>query len=686
MLPLKRAASGAALCASAALAVGCGEPEPPRWEHTDAARGATQLLSFEAAAPFWAAPFPIEHRARPDGSLVVADFPNPFGNATLAQLVALLEGGRAGFSLNGAIFLPFDAPLDSARLPATPAASIELASPVLLVALDGPDRGRRVPFEATVLPAQTFSPENLLVVLPVQGVPLRPLTRYAVLVRASLGDAAGHPLGAPPALEALRAGVPPEGAHGASAIDAYGALFAWARTAGIAEREIAAATVFTTGDPRAELLGWRDAIASRPAAFSSARAEEDHDLYCVVRATIELPVFQRGPKPYAAPGTGQLVTDPAGALVEQERDRVDVLLTVPKRPMPPTGYPLLVYAAGAEGTARQVLDRTASAADPDAGLGPRGHGPARQLARRGVGALGFPTVHAWERNATGLDGGLLDFWNTSNLGAFRDNLRQAALDVTTLLVAASALELDASLCPGAGAASGKLRYDPGSLFFYGHSTGSTIGGMVVPLEPAVRAAMLSGAGGTWLQSLTMARSPFEFANVVRFLLSLDPDDIADRFDPPLTLFQTVMEPVDMTSWARHVATEPLGGRASRDLLLVEGVVDTYHFPRMASAYGMALGADVIEPAAEETWRAEYALVGRGGVQAPARGNVVGSDGAPRTVVTLQREAPPGIDGHYVPFEWPDVQYRYGCFFATAATGPRVVPAPSTDALAECPSL
>jgi len=56
-----------------------------------------------------------------------------------------------------------------------------------------------------------------------------------------------------------------------------------------------------------------------------------------------------------------------------------------------------------------------------------------------------------------------------------------------------------------------------------------------------------------------------------------------------------------------------------------------------------------------------------------------------TGVTVQREQRPGVDGHYVPFEWGDIKYRYSCFFdSLVKTGVAVLPAPNDDGLADCP--
>jgi hypothetical protein len=350
--------------------------------------------------------------------------------------------------------------------------------------------------------------------------------------------------------------------------------------------------------------------------------------------------------------------------------------------MPDDGYPLVLYAAGAEGKARQVVDRTAIDADPDEGLGPAGEGPAKIYAARGVAALGFVAPLTWERNPSG-DGGLLDFWNVANLGAFRDNIRQGILDFTTLIAIAKTLSFDAALCPGAITPQGSIRFDASKLVIHGHSTGSTIGSAVIALEPAPIGAVLSGAGGSWIYNVVMAEAPLEMKTIAGVLLGLHKPDEVDVFDPSITLFQTALESIEVMDWGRVTIESPLNGRASKDILLIEGVVDSYHFPRMVNAYGMSVGLDLVEPVVDPDAPSEYALVGRNVLSAPAALNVSSPFGRV-TGVTIQREQN-HQDGHYVPFELDDVKYRYGCFVDSlmrfgAGAAPKVV----DDALAPCP--
>ncbi len=119
------------------------------------------------------------------------------------------------------------------------------------------------------------------------------------------------------------------------------------------------------------------------------------------------------------------------------------------------------------------------------------------------------------------------------------------------------------------------------------------------------------------------------------------------------------------------------------MLLIEGLIDTYHFPRMVSAYGMSAGLDLAEPVLDDDAPGEYALVGRQVSATPLSANRT-VNGTTVTAAVIMREQNEQ-DGHYVPFELDDVKYRYGCFLGQlAATGTAVVAGIENDPDAPCP--
>jgi hypothetical protein len=650
--------------------------------------GVQAVLDFSANAGFYDAPYPIAYRMNANGVVRVDDFPGQELSASLQQIITMIEQQKTGFSLNGAIWIRFTGALNAARLP-TPASSLQPDSPLFLVNVtpSSPSYGQRIALDPTFkTAAETYSPANLLVALPYQGSVMEPETTYALVVLRSLGDASGHMLGSPLALEQLKAGVTPAGANGPAAVQAFQPLWSYLAHAHMDRSTVAAATVFTTGNPTAHVQGWRNDVAAMPAPTTPTISFLENDGYCVVSGNMTLPLFQKGPKPYDAAGSGGFVEDMAGHLVQQDADSVPFVATIPNGAMPPNGWPIMLFAAGGGGSERQVLDRTLESLDPSQGLGPPGNGPALYLANRGIAAFGFPAPLTLERNPTGADG-TLDFFNVQNFQAFRDNIVQGALDFTTVLKVTKALQIPTALCPGSSTADGgPFHYDPANILFWGHSTGSTIGSLAIPLEPDFKAGMLSGAGGSWIYNVALADSPVPLRIVAGALLNLQAGEVLDIYAPVLTLFQTALEDVEVMDWAPFISRQPLPGSRPRDLLLMQGVVDTYHYARMVSSYAMSTGLDLVGPPVEPTAASDYALVGHSVIAAPASANILLQDGSRVTNVCVQHEQRPGVDGHYVPFEFEDLKYRYSCFLQCAVAGRAILPVQNADSLDEAISV
>ena len=115
-------------------------------------------------------------------ALIIAGHPTFF--TALRDFVNALGKSPVGFATNGAIFFPFDGPIDPTTLP-DPAASLAAESSVFLVDVDpaSPQFDERIPVDLQFKEAaETHSPANLLVMLPRPGASLRPSTQYAAVI------------------------------------------------------------------------------------------------------------------------------------------------------------------------------------------------------------------------------------------------------------------------------------------------------------------------------------------------------------------------------------------------------------------------------------------------------------------------------------------------------------------------
>lgn len=659
-----------ALAGLALVGVSCGTADAP----ADAAV-ATGGARFDPTpgAGFFAMPFPNPLRVRDDATLVVADFPNPRRNVILARLLNALETLPTGFAANAAVFVPFDVALDPAGIPMT-TTQARADETFQLVDVDptSPRRGQRVPLRVSFKAEQeTFTPADTLVLWPEPGAVLRHGNLYAAVVLDSARSADGRPLATPPALRSLLDG----GVGDPRLMTGFAALREQLGRDGIATGRVRAATVFRTGDPFGEMDRLRDAVASRPPpAASELRPLRVHDTFCVIEGRVTLPLFQDGARPYSTEG-GAIRFDASGAPVQTGEESVRFALTVPRRRTPRDGFPVLLYAAGQGGLYTQFVDRGPMSETA------MGIGPALQLADVGIAGLSIEAPLVGPRHPTGSFDGL-DFFNVSNPIAFRDNVRQAAVDFTSLLRLTETLSVPAALCPDAG--PDPIHLNPTRRLFWGHSTGATIGAVVLGAEPALHAGMLSGVGGSWLHNLVLKSEPVAFASLVRLLLGYQGDDRVDLFDAPLHLAQTFWEPIEPMNWAQRWTTTPRAGQNPRDVLLIEGVIDGYFPPPAVNALTLAAGADALDPLVDDSMLGALRLAGRAARTSPITANVTVGSGA-ATLAVVQHRQPMGISGHYVPFELPGPKYQYRCFFdAVVRTGRGVVLAPAADALAACP--
>jgi hypothetical protein len=585
-------------------------------------RGPTAAMDFTRQGSFWDAPFPSV-------GADVHGFPNPDGLAVVDLLVEL-AAGRDGAATTAGVGLRTEAPVDDLDA----AASLDPDAPVRLVVLDGPRAGEQLPVDVRWLEhGGKYGADSLLVALPVQGVPLAPGALHALVVSTTTG------LARSPVLDLLEVGAP----AGLSAADA-----AAYRAADHLHPDAAALAVFRAGDPTAEL---RRAVAqARPLA------RPPHDLvltdvfddYCAFEGLVELPVFQGGEPPFLTEGGGW-VTDGSGELVLQRTETGRFWLTLPRRAPPPGGWPVAAMIRTGGGGDRPLVDRGVRDA---LGYAVPGTGPAVAITAAGFVGLSFDGVHGGLRNITGGDEQFLMF-NVTNLEAVRDNVRQSALEVALLPDWLPALALDASGCPGAGA----LALDVDHVALVGHSMGATIAPLALAVEPRFGAAVMSGAGGSWLENLVWKQKPLTVAPLAAAMLGL-PE--VHEHEPVLQLVQWTAEDADPPPY--------LWDLRDRHLLVFQGIVDHYILPPIASATNLSAHLDLGGPPLDEVTaeldvhrplRELLPLTGRGLVDLPVAGN---RDGV--TAIVVQHAEDGVEDGHEVFFQLEASQRQLRTFLQT----------------------
>lgn len=621
-------------------------------------------MDFARTDGFFSAPFPSDALRQGDGRINLRGFPNPNQVAMLGAGLQLLSRDARGFAQAGGIFFQLSGAIDASRLPSLDESTGPDAR-VFVVAIDEGARDfmQRRPvvatFSATAAPAGA---PNLLALLPLQGMPLRAKSTYAAVVLASLQGTDGLPLRQSDAMRELVAGRAPAGMADATAhlraLDVLGKN-------GVASKDIAGLTVFTTDDPvGAFRRAVDDALALPLPSLSVAPSRTDvFDDFCIYQGAIELPVFQEGTPPYSSTG-GRWAVDASGHLLKQRSESARVFVTVPRRAAPAAGYPSVLMIRTGSGTDR-ALDR--GVRDAMGRVLAPGTGPGLELARVGVAGISFDGPHGGSRNVSGGDEQFIMF-NVFNPPALRDNVRQSALEAVLMAHVLEDVSFDASDCAGA---TSPVRFDAAHLALMGHSMGASIAPLALAVEPRFKAAVLSGAGGSWLANAVDKLKPLPTRASLEVLFGYTGDQHLTATDPTLTLVQWAPEAADTQVFARHLVDEPLEG-GPRHVLMFQGIVDHYILPSIANTLTLSAGLDLAGPELDDG-PAELApqpklhdvlkFSGRRAVPLPVRGNRDGT-----TAVVVQHAEDGVEDGHEVMFQLPAARAQYRRFLESWAAG------------------
>jgi hypothetical protein len=523
-------------------------------------------------------------------------------------------------------------------------------------------------------------PSHLLAVGVYPGVILWQKRTYAFVVMRNYNDATGKPLGVPATLNQLKAGQTPEGTWGKQLATLYAPLWETLKQAQLSIENVAAATVFTTGDVIAETERISSAIRTqwKPEIkdLKLDTDDGDHERYCELHGTMSVPIFQKGTPPYNTEGTFVMGAD--NLPIKQRDKTIPVVVTIPKGPMPQAGYPLTVYIHGSGGKADQVVDRgrLVPRTDPNA----KGKGPAHVLAPFGLATAGM----AMPLNPQRVPGATtLAYFNLDNLKIFRDTYRQGVIETRLFLDALLQLQIPPSAlgaCKGPTLPQGTAayRFTDKRLTLMGQSMGGTYSNLVAAIEPRFKAVVPTGTGGYW--------GYFAYKNNLRLLNQQIVKSIMElehpltHLHPVMNALQTAWEAADPYTHAPYLARRKLKlDFPVRSIYEPVGLKDTYFtttiLDLMAAGYGNQQAGNDVWPGMQTRFK----VLGLDGKATyPVKHNRKTSDGTAYTGVVVQYAPDTSSNnGHIVAFQLDDVKYQYGCFLATfVQSGIGIVPAPA----------
>lgn len=666
--------------ALAILAIGCvisngacgSDPDPTPPGPPAASIFVVPTSLDELAGPtFFDHPFPSDVRVDADGTARYAGWPNPFENKLLAEYVAATKGLFKGFSPAGSVYLRFTAPLDPGTLPADPPASASADSAVQIIDVDptSPEKGKRhlaqVRFQK---PEAIYIPSATLAVLPMIGAPLRPSTKYAVVVTKKIRAEGGGAIEPSADLREVL-GITTATDRTKAARDAYAPAIAELASAGIPKEDIAHLAVFTTNDPTAETFALLDDVKTQAAPtakdFVAKESTADYDVYEGTYGPN--PLYQQGTAPFSKPADG------GSLLLENGKPKlvstVDLrfALVVPnatKCPPPASGYPIVLYAHGTGGDYRSFVN----------------DGTGASLAQRCLATMGIDQVlHGTRPGAPpesdpNHDSKIeLYFFNFENPLAARTHNRQAAADVVQQ---ARLFTTGGAKIPAAVSKSGAdIGFDGTKVLFFGHSQGGLNGPLFLAGSDLSRGGVLSGAGSVFGIALLQKTKPVDIPAAVRFLAKLGGEDESkelDIFHPVITLAQAMVDVADTIHYGRSIITEPRAGFAPKSIYQTEGIAadgsgDTYSPPKGIEMLALSMGLPRLAPGVRAIQEAQWA--GLADVTIPAgglRGNLAGG----KSTGVLAQFAPPGTsDGHFVVFRVPEARAQAAEFCKALADDP-----------------
>ena len=628
-----------------------------------------------------------DRRTGSHGSVDLTGFPNPDRIPFVEQTLRLLRTQTWGFGCTSAIYMRTTGPIRLENLPDV-FQSVLPESPVFLLCADpaSSDELRRFPVDTHFAEdGGPFGAPNLLSILPLQGIPLRPRTLYAAVVLRGLTDARGERLGVSLPMAQLQASEKPA-ELGGEAFNSYRSALSALKSAGIAPKEIAGLAAFTTGDTTAEFGVFREHVPGLPFPEPNREFEpkEVVDDYCVYETTIDMPVYQQGRPPFLC-GGGDWAVDTSGNPVLQKWEEANFVVTLPRSPMPAGGFPIVIFSRTGGGGERPLVDRGRHAEPHGPPVTP-GSGPALHFARAGYAGLDIDGPHGGLRNVTHGDEQFLVF-NIINPAALRDNIRQSALEIILQAHLLEGIRLDASDCPGLTTPGNQpVRFDVTRMALMGHSTGATIVQPVLAMEPIFRAVILSGAGGSWIENLVWKESPVEVKPLAELILNyLGSGREIHEHDPAVKLVQWAGEPADAPVYNRLLA-ERGNGASQPHVLMLQGIVDTYILPPIANTTSLSLGLDLaggsldsVNPELQHFRALQDLLVfsERRTLDLPVSGNLSSPEGSRRTAVAVQHLEDGIEDGHEVVFQTGAPKQQYQVFLESLLHGIPIVPIPAS---------
>ena len=587
------------------------------------------LEHISTADTFWNYPWPSDQRLDANGAPDVAAFPNPRNVPILASLLSVVPE-RRGWPMMSVGYFRFTAKVEAAT---TGAFLVDL------------DQKTTLPVIAEVLPDDRYTTTNLVAVAPVPGVVMRGNAKYAYVLAREFAPGFDPPSGWKMSTE-LEAALP------------------------IPKADVLVSTEFTTGDEVARVAARSDAIKAvyHPTIDNlTLVGDATYDGFCRLSGTITMPQFQTGTEPF---DTGGLFMLDGNDVPQKQGDMtIPVNITLPKRAMPSTGWPLYQFFHGSGGLSSGVVDLGPSLDSSD--MPTPGKGPGYVVALHGIAAASAAMPVNPERLINASDYAYL---NINNLAAFPHTFQQGVFEQRMFTDALLALHVPAATltaCTGISTPTGDYFFDATKLVAGGQSMGGMYTNMVGALEPRFGALVPTGAGGYWNLMILDTMTVPGARQLLATALGVE-DTTLNFYHPAMEVMALSWEPAEPLVYMERIARRPLDGRPVRHVYEPVGKDDTYFQTNVYDAAALAYGNEEAGTQIWPTMQDSLALDHLDGLLTyPVKAN---EDGHTRVVVQYMGDGI--VDPHYIYRQLDAVKHQYGCFLESfLRDGVPTVPAP-----------
>lgn len=617
----------------------------------------------EPLADFFRLPFPNDIR-RIETGMNLDGFPDPgerfLGGDVLGSYLRTLRGLDEGFSTNPTIYFRFSKTPNFASIQGGTGGSLRIVN----ITPTSPTFGRGASIGWSVTDARSkFICHNYVAIHPSFRSPLVPDTTYAVYLTDSVETDANERLVQDADFAAVLGATPPAQTELLDGWNKYASLRAFLVAEGIASSSIMGAAVFTTMDPIAQARALRPAVRElpvpalqnlRPCSTDAGASDDDRCSavqgdFTELHATVPMPIFQAGTRPYFEEAQGGDIVVEAGKAVVQGTEQLRLSLAIPSGEMPADGWPIVLYAHGTGGSFRSGIDD-----------GTAGRMSSIVVDGQTVKAalIGYDGVqHGPRRGPSERDPATL-YFNFANPKAARGNTLQGAADLHLLTYLAENIAIDAAASPTGQA----LALNSAKIYLFGHSQGSSVGALFAALEPNVKSAIFSGLGGSLILSLLNKTKPVDIARGVRIALSgsLDNTRSVNELNPVLSILQWYTDPVDPVNFAPLLYRRIPAGRNPLHVLQTLGQGDSFApelcMKAFAEAAGLPAGTPAGYPLADFADTKDF----------PVSLNKQSSAGSAVTALMIPYLAD-GFDGHFVAQRNASAQRQCQEFIGTSIT-------------------